>query len=211
MNKSIIPGILTDSFDDLQEKINAASGFCERASIDVIDGVFANNVTVMPESFSELIFGEMKIDVQLMVNDPVDHLGYLHSSGTDRVFGHIERMGSMREFMEECQNLSIHPGLALDLYTPINSIEEDLLSDVEGLLLMSVKAGFSGQQYVDISSKVKELRDLGFGGDIVVDGGMNKNTIPSLIESGANQFSVTSKIWKNNDPALSYKELAGLL
>ena len=210
-NKAIIPGILTDNLRELQKKLDLASDFCTRVSIDVIDGLFADNLTVMPESFSGLEFYNLSVDVQLMVVDPVEYLGYLHGKNVVRVFGHIERMGNINEFIDECRELSFKPGLALDLYTPADSIEELHLESISGILLMSVQAGFSGQEYVDISKKVKEIKERGFEGDIVVDGGMNKETISNLFKIGVNQFSVTSNIWKSNDPGLRYKQLVDLL
>jgi len=210
-NKAIIPGILTDDLREMQKKLDMASDFCTRVSIDVIDGLFADNLTVMPESFSELEFYNLTVDVQLMVVDPVEYLGYMHGKNVARVFGHMERMGNTNEFIDECRELSFESGLALDLYTPVDSIEEAHLENMSGILLMSVQAGFSEQKYVDISQKIVELKKRGFEGDIVVDGGMNEKTISKLLKTGANQFSVTSNIWKSDDPGLRYKQLVDLL
>lgn len=210
-DKAIIPGILTDDLRELQKKLDLASDFCTRVSIDVIDGFFTDNLTVMPESFSELEFYNLNVDVQLMVVDPVEYLGYLHGKNVIRVFGHIERMGNINEFIDECRKLSFEPGLALDLYTPVDSIEKTHLENISGILLMSVQAGFSEQKYVDISKKIEEIKRRGFEGDIVVDGGMNEKTILNLFKIGVNQFSVTSNIWKSSDPGLRYKQLVDLL
>jgi ribulose-phosphate 3-epimerase len=210
-SKAIIPGILTDNLNELQMMLDLASDFCIRVSIDVIDGLFADNLTVMPESFSELEFYNLSVDVQLMVVDPVEYLGYMHSKKVSRVFGHVERMRNTNEFIDECRELNYEPGLALDLYTPVDAIEKMHMENISGILLMSVQAGYSEQKYVDISKKIVEIRKRGFEGDIVVDGGMNEEVIPKLLKVGANQFSVTSNIWKSGDPGLRYKQLVDLL
>lgn len=211
MSRLIIPAILTESVADLQAKIDLAATFCERVCVDVIDGEFADNVTVMPEDLQGLFWHGLTREAQLMVTDPVDYLGLLHTAGFDRVYGHIERMSDMEEFAVTCEEMGIELGWALDLYTPIESIPRELLQKSNGVLLMSVKAGFSYQEYVDISSKIHELKKVGYVGDVVVDGGMNSKTIPELLTLGVNQFSVTSAIWMAKDPASSYLELSELL
>ena len=67
MNKSIIPGILTDSAEDFSSKIKLANEFADRVCIDVIDGLFADNLTVMPDDMRDLNWGDLKIDMQLII------------------------------------------------------------------------------------------------------------------------------------------------
>lgn len=211
MNTFIIPAILTESVADLQSKIDLSKSFCNRICVDMIDGEFADNMTVMPEDLQSVSWQGLTHEAQLMVIEPIDYLGFLHTAGFKRVYGHVERMGSIDAYLQACQDLAIEPGLALDLYTPIESISQKILQKTAGVLLMSVKAGFSSQQYIDISQKVVDLRKSGYTADIQVDGGMNVKTIPALVASGANHFSVTSALWSAPDVALSYQTLTALL
>lgn len=208
----IIPGILTDSIHDLKDKVDQAALFSKKVSVDVIDGIFADNLTVMPSDMREINWQGMSVDVQLMVEEPVDYLGELHLLKVERVFGHVEKMGKPNQYFDECSELSIDLGWGFDLYTPLEALSRELLLESKAILLMSVRAGFSGQHFDErILKKITKLRDMGFKGDVVVDGGLNEKTIPRCLKAGANQFSVTSAIWKTNDPRLRYEELAGLL
>jgi ribulose-phosphate 3-epimerase len=212
MNKSIIPGILTESIEDFTNKLKLANDFADRVCIDVIDGLFADNLTVMPDDMRDLDFGNLKIDIQLMVEEPIDYLGQLHLLSVDRVFGHIEKMSNIKEFREEALEKNIKPGLAFDLYTPLSSVNAEDLIKTEHLLLMSVKAGFSNQQFNShVIEKIKELRSMGFEGNIMIDGGVNQDTIGKCFNAGANQFSITSAIWNSPDPKLSYTELTKII
>lgn len=211
MNKIIIPAILTESVADLQSKIELSKSFCKRICVDMIDGEFADNITVMPEDLQNVSWQGLIHEAQLMVTEPIDYLGFLHTAGFKRAYGHVERMGDIETYLQACEDLAIEPGLALDVYTPIESIPQELRQRTAGILLMSVKAGFSSQKYIDISQKVKDLRKSGYAADIQVDGGMNVETIPTLVSCGVNQFSVTSAIWSAPDAALSYQALTALL
>ena len=209
--KLIIPGILTGSMDDLAAKVETAKAFAERVSIDVIDGVYADNLTVMPEDLREIDFGRLQVDVQLMTVEPSDYLGQVFAMHAHRVFGHVEKIGSAEEFRRQSEGYELMWGWGLDVYTPLEAVEKEALLAADGILLMAVKAGFSGQKYHDISSKILGLREMGYAGDIVVDGGMDEETIPPTLKAGANQFSVTSSIWEAKEPALQYARLTGLL
>lgn len=211
MEKIIIPAVLTESVADLQSKIDLTATFSQRISVDMVDGEFADNITIMPEDLQNMNWQNLTHEAQLMVIEPIDYLGYLHTASFDRVYGHVERMGSLEDFIDACEELKIEPGLALDLYTPVEAIPTSVRERTMGILLMGVKAGFSEQQYIDVSEKVENLRLRGYGGDIQIDGGMNAETIPRLITCGANQFSVTSTLWQATDPALSYSTLTALL
>ncbi len=109
-NRLVIPGILTDSLQDLKEKVHLVHDQVVRVSVDVIDGVFADNVTVGVEDLRDVEWGNVKFDVQLMVEEPEDWLGQCFSVGADRVFGHIEKMGDTQRFAAVAKEYSFSLG-----------------------------------------------------------------------------------------------------
>jgi ribulose-phosphate 3-epimerase len=128
------------------------------------------------------------------------------------VYGHIERMGNLDEFIELGRELGIEVGWALDLYTPLDDLLPQHLLKADGILLMSVKAGFSGQVFNSlVLDKIKALRTMGFSQDIEVDGGINDTTIPLCLDSGANLMAVNSAIWHANDPEQMYYRLKAIV
>lgn len=197
----IIPSLLTDQLEQLKQKVELVRAWgVERLAIDVIDGIFADNLTVGLDDLREIDFNEMDLDIQLLVEEPVDYLGQvlsLQTSGQVRVLAQIEKMGKRDEYMGLCREMDLQVGFALDLYTPIESLTDTELLMADGVLLMSVKAGFSGQKFnPHVLGKIQTLRSRGFNGDVIIDGGMNETTMLDCKQKGANQFAVTSYLWE---------------
>lgn len=215
LSAEIVPSILTAEMEVLTSQVKMAGSFkpsARRVGIDIIDGYYADNITVALEDLEGADFGHLKIDYQLMVEEPIDFLGQCFQAKADRVLAQIERMGSKALFLEAAEEYPFEVGWALDLYTPVEELSDDELEAVSSILLMSVKVGFSGQEFNGgVLEKIKKLRERGFGGDIVVDGGLNAETISFCLAAGANQFCVTSAIWKHEHPAVAWKELIALL
>ena len=67
---------------------------------------------------------------------------------------------------------------------------EDIINDLDLVLLMSVNPGFGGQKFIENTlNKVRRLRQLihtsGSKALIEVDGGVQAQTAPLLLEAGA--------------------------
>lgn len=196
----IIPAILDQSFDELRDKIDRARGKTSRLGIDIIDGIYADNITIAVADLERLDLSDFEIEVQLMTEYPGELLGACHTAKVSRVYGHIERMGSLNQFLDEATELKLEAGLALDLHTPTESLSDEHLDRIPGVLLMAVKAGFSGQEFNPlVLDKISQLRDRGFQGDIQIDGNVTDQTIADCVRAGANHFSVTSYMWQHRD------------
>lgn len=146
----------------------------------MVDGVFATEKTIGPE---ELVRAEkaLRFDVHLMVDDPIKWLVRCDRGGVDRVFGQIERMPDPKAFVAEGQLSNMYVGLALDLDTPVEKITE-VIDELDTVLLMSVKAGQSGQMFVDkVLPKIEEVRKLREDILICVDGGLDVEQIKQCI------------------------------
>ena len=203
----IIPGILENDFEELNKKLLRASDFSEMIFVDIIDGKFVENETI---GMDELMDTSTELDlyVHLMTEEPINYLNQCNELGAGLVVGQVELMESQVDFVNKAIELDIKVGLGLDLVTPIDFLEEGILDKANAVLLMAVRAGFSGQNFDEkVLEKIQELRAGGFKEDIFIDGGLNKETIGKCIDIGANGFSVTSGIWKNSNPAEAYAEL----
>lgn len=215
MQNHIVPIIMTESVAEVKQKgIELKKWGVERVVIDILDGVFADNITVGVNDLRAIDFGETLVELQLMVEEPVDYLGEVSAlkSAHKRVYGHIERMGDLDEFIDLGRELGIEVGWALDLYTPLDDLLPHHLLKADGILLMSVKAGFSGQGFSSlVLEKIQTLRAMGFTQDIEVDGGINESTIPLCLEAGANLFAANSAIWQSENPKQAYYKLKALL
>jgi ribulose-phosphate 3-epimerase len=208
----IIPAVLDNSTQAVREKVNKVKGLVKRVQVDVIDGVFADNLTVTPADLVDVDFRPLAVDFHLMVEDPesyVDECALLRGGSVGvRIVGQIERMGSQEKFITRGHEAGCQMGLAIDLYTPVSSIDQKLFTKLDCVLVMSVKAGFSGQHFVHtISKKIEKLIHSGYDGEIVDDGGEDPKHILLSKAAGATSFAVGSYLWQHEDIKAALQEL----
>ena len=102
-------------------------------------------------------------------------------------------------------------GVALNPSTPV-SVLEDIINDVDLVLLMSVNPGFGGQKFIENTiGKVGRLRELiaqsGSQTLIEIDGGVQGETAPRLVEAGSDVLVSGSYVFKSADPIKTIHDL----
>jgi len=107
------------------------------------------------------------------------------------------------------------PGVALNPSTPVESLEV-ILPDLDFVLVMSVNPGFGGQRFLPLSlEKIRRLRRMADGAGldlaIEVDGGVGRDTLPGLLEAGADWFVAGNAVFGTPDPAAAARELKEML
>jgi ribulose-phosphate 3-epimerase len=204
----VIPGILEKDFQEIEKKLQIIKPFSRRVHIDILDGKFSEEVSFKdPEPFKKYK-DDFFMEVHFMVENPVDYIKMFAQAGFKRFLGHIEKMKDLEEFIAEGQIFG-EVGLALDLQTPIDSIKIPF-DDLDCILLMGVKAGKSGQEFLpEILNKIRDLRKK-TQIPIEIDGGINDITIIDAKGEGAERFVATSFIFKSIDPMQSYEKLLSL-
>lgn len=206
---NIIPGILEKDWVEIEKKLNIIKTFSKKVHIDFIDGKFFSNTTLMDPTPFSAFAKELFLEAHLMVEEPIMYLDKLFSAGFKKFLGHIEMMGSQEEFVAKGELLG-EVGLAVDLDTPLEKISVPM-EDIDSLLLMSIKAGESGQAFEErVVDKIRQARSQTFI-PIEVDGGINDQTLPKCKEAGASNFVSTSFIFNSQNPALEYQKLKDLL
>ncbi|MBI4059155.1 hypothetical protein HY404_02860 [Candidatus Microgenomates bacterium] len=208
----IIPAILTNDKQELEEKMARLAGLVKRVQIDIIDGVFSDNKTVLPDALGS-IETELLIDFQLMTKEPIDWIEHCVRGMAERIFGQIEMMSSQEEFVGKVQEVGAKVGLALDLDTPIERLDTVILTNIDAVLLMSVKAGFGGQNFdPHIISKIKALDEIRVRDNtpfvICVDGGINEANIKEVRQAGADEVAIGRRLFAG-DVEENLKRLLG--
>ena len=202
----ILPAILSETREDLIEKISQVEGLVDRVQVDIVGRAFSPQPSVGIETLEGVGSG-LLLDVQLMVREPVTFLNRCDSIGVERVFGHVEYMQNQEEFIEHAFALGMQVGLALNLSTPVSTIEK-VIEQIDALLLMAVPAGKSGQKFDPaVLPKIGEAANFGLDIPICVDGGITPSTIVSCIEAGAREFAVGSYLWQSSDIGKALGEL----
>ncbi len=199
---AILPSLLLCDFGNLQREVEqlTAAGV-PGLHLDVMDGVFVPNLTYgMPivAAFREL--SDLPLDVHLMIANPEKYVGAFADAGADVITVHIEATDNPRELLQSIRQREVAAGIALNPDTPLESLD-DCLDVCDLVLVMSVNAGFGGQQFNPVAlEKLESLRQrLGDGVVLEVDGGVNAETVARCAEAGADWFVAGSAIFKAED------------
>ncbi|KKQ42688.1 MAG: Ribulose-phosphate 3-epimerase [Microgenomates group bacterium GW2011_GWC1_37_8] len=198
----IIPSILTDNPEELRELISLCEGVVQRVSIDIIDGKFADNKTIDPSILFD-IDTTLKVDYQLMVVEPVNWVERCVRGQADRIIGHIEHMTNQLEFVGKVQEVGAMVGLALDLDTPVDKLDPTILNNLDVVLVMSVAAGFGGQNFDDrVLDKIKKLDEIRVRDNtpfkIQDDGGITLDKIDDVRLGGVDEVSIGRRLFESD-------------
>lgn len=197
-----VPTTLDDRPEFVQSEIERFASFVpkpDRFQLDILDGEFADNLTVEPGIVHELDMHGLILDLHLMVVEPLEWLQEIRNCSTiDMVIAQVERMSSLEAYVDEVINeLGYKAGLALDLYTPFSAIPKELLQELSVVQVMANQAGFQGKAFHPLAleiireaSAVKE--EFGYQYEISVDIDMNEETIPRVAQAGATMAVIGS-------------------
>lgn len=141
------PIIMEESLEVVENKVQLLRQRGEaRVHFDIGDGLFSELLSVTPADLASINLEGLGIDIHLLVDDPTEWLQECVVIKPKRVIGQIERMGSQTGFVEEVIAEGAIAGLALELATPVASLEKEALEKCEVVLLLSVPAGTSGDR-----------------------------------------------------------------
>lgn len=206
---NIYPSILSDDPRLIAQQLVVAAEEedLEVIQFDLIDGYFADNITVSPTDLGQFDFGDKQIDLHIMTYEPLDML--YEAQDQDElpirsIIGQVEKMSSQASFLKEIRNKEWLPGLSLDLFTPLESIDSESWQSLKVLQIMSIEAGFQGQQLqFSALKKVKEAAEYISTHDLpielIVDGGVKLDNIAAIAAAGAESVTIGSGLWQADD------------
>ena len=215
MKHKIAPSLLAADFLNLQREVEMINeSDADWLHLDIMDGVFVPNI-----SFGFPVLEALKpicrkpMDVHLMIVEPQKFIPEVAAAGAYMMNVHYEACIHLHRTIQEIHAEGMKAGVTLNPSTPV-SVLEDIIRDVDMVLLMSVNPGFGGQKFIENTiEKTRRLRQLiersGSKALIEIDGGVNDETAPRLVEAGADVLVSGSYIFKASDPIKTIHDLKG--
>ena len=203
----IIPSILVKTKEEFLNKILAVESLTERIHLDIADGIFVPNMTISGFEEVESIETSLKIEAHLMVSKPENHVIRWLETQVDSLIFHIEATQKATEVIEKAKEADRRIGVALNPETPISALAA-FIDQIDFVHFMTVEPGFYGGQFVEsVLDKMSDFHYFYPDKPISVDGGVNLETAPKLIQAGANTLIVGSYIWNSKDVTQAIEEI----
>jgi ribulose-phosphate 3-epimerase len=203
----LAPSILSADFARLGAEIAAVTrGGADQIHVDVMDGHFVPNITIgVPVVRSLRKATTLPLDVHLMIMEPDRYIEPFIDAGADMVSVHVEVLPHLHRTIAQIKKLGAKAGVVLNPSTPVTAIEE-VSADVDFVLVMSVNPGFGGQSFIPASvRKIRNVRALleragNTSAPIEVDGGIDLDTVESVVEAGASWLVAGHAIFAGGRP-----------
>ena len=216
MGTMVSPSLLAANFVDLQsdiEMINRSEA--DWLHLDVMDGVFVPNISFgFPVINAVSKICTKPLDVHLMIVQPERYVAETAKTGAMMMNVHYEACTHLDRTIHEIHMAGMKAGVTLNPSTPVCMLE-DVISDLDMVLLMSVNPGFGGQKFIENTiAKTQRLKELILKHNskalIEVDGGVQEETAPRLVKAGADILVSGSYIFKSKSPEDVIKALKAL-
>jgi ribulose-phosphate 3-epimerase len=208
----VAPSLLAADFARLGEQARAVEGSADWLHVDVMDNHFVPNLTIgLPVVRDLKAATTLPLDVHLMIDAPERWAPGYAELGVYNVSFHAEAADDPVGLAKDLRAAGTRAGLAIDRDTLVEPYL-DLLRDFDTLLIMTIKAGFGGQEFMpELLEKVRAARRHRDSGHlelrIEVDGGVTESTVVAAAEAGADAFVAGTAVYGAADPAAAVREI----
>ncbi|MFC2016091.1 ribulose-phosphate 3-epimerase [Chloroflexota bacterium] len=187
----LAPSILSADFARLGEQVaEATKAGADYIHVDIMDGHFVPNITIgAPVVAAIRSRTNLPLDVHLMVEAPEHQIKQFADAGANIITIHIEACPHIHRIVQTIKELGVKAGIAINPGTPVEMLNE-VLNSLDLVLVMTVNPGFGGQTFIEgmidkIARLRAELDKRGLAAELEVDGGINAEIAPGVVQAGA--------------------------
>ena len=206
MTPLIAPSLLSADFADLRSDIAMINrSEADWLHLDIMDGVFVPNISFgFPVIKSIAPLCSKPLDVHLMVVQPEKFINRVQELGAYMMNVHYEACTHLHRTVQQIKDAGMKAGVTLNPHTPV-SLLEDIITDVNMVLLMSVNPGFGGQKFIpqtlEKASRLKELILRKNASTLIeIEGGINDTTAPMAVKAGVDVLVAGHSVFSAENP-----------
>jgi ribulose-phosphate 3-epimerase len=217
MSKHLIsPSLLSADFTNLAKDIEMVNkSAADWFHLDIMDGRFVPNITFgMPVVKQIKKLAAKPLDVHLMIVEPERYINAFADAGADILTVHYEASTHLHRTVSAIKEAGMKAGVALNPHTPV-ALLEDIITEVDLILIMSVNPGFGGQSFIEnslrkITGVNKMIKERESKALIEVDGGVNTTNCLQLVTAGADVLVAGNAVFKSENPAATIRKLKNI-
>jgi ribulose-phosphate 3-epimerase len=202
----IAPSLLSANFGNLEKDIQMLNDSeADWIHLDIMDGVFVPNISFgIPVVNAVNKLSDKHLDAHLMIINPENYFEAFAKAGADSISFHLEATNHVHRAVQLLKNLKVKAGIVLNPHSPV-SLLENIITEVDFVLIMSVNPGFGGQAFIEESyKKIKALKQLIKSNHskalIQVDGGVNLQNSTKLYAAGADILVAGNAVFSAPNP-----------
>jgi len=213
MNHLVAPSILAADFANLQRDIELINNSeADLIHVDVMDGMFVPNISFgLPVIKAVYKHAKKPLDVHLMIVEPDRYLHDFKEAGAASITVHYEACPNLHRTIQVIKELGCKACVAINPHSTV-ALLEDIITNLDMVLIMSVNPGFGGQKFIENTyKKLSDIKALKrrYNPELLieVDGGVDLNNITKLVDAGADVLVAGSSVFSSIDPLATISAL----
>ena len=187
LSASILACRHTQIGSQVSRAVKAGASFIH---IDIMDGVYVQNMTFGPQLIAELRQEtDTPISIHFETFDPERMYSLFENSGADIFTFQMDACSNPIHLIQRIKKSGKKVCVGIGPAYPVSSVQY-VIQHLDYLTVMSVEPGYGGQRFEEsVYGKLREVRALidskGLKMQVAVDGGVNAHNIPLLKQAGA--------------------------
>ena len=230
----IIPAIMPAGFEDLKDKVAYVANHADMVQLDIMDGKFVKArswpyFSGDEHSFESLLseseglpeWEKINYEIDLMVSKPEDVIDDWITAGASRIVVHIESTTEMEEIVKRMHGrfgygtsraADVELGIALNIDTPTDTLLP-FLEQIQFVQFMGIRTiGLQGEPFDEQAiDKIRNFHNAHPEIIISVDGGVNFETAPTLLEIGVRRLVAGSVIFESSNIPATLEDFKKIL